>query len=66
MKKPQDEGSVHFFVIIIPGDVTTLYDQVRQQGYLEKTLYGMLEFSLQDPDGHLLSFGQDLDAPSTV
>jgi len=52
-----------------PDDVTALYDHVRQQGYrptrLETTFYGMLEFSLQDPDGHVLSFGQDAkDSPN--
>ena len=26
---------------------------------LQVTIYGMREFSLTDPDGHMLSFGQD-------
>jgi catechol 2,3-dioxygenase-like lactoylglutathione lyase family enzyme len=46
-----------------PDDVARLYAQVIARGFkptaLEVTVYGMREFSLADPDGHLLSFGQD-------
>ena len=28
---------------------------------LEERFYGMLEFEMTDPDGHMLSFGQDLE-----
>ena len=49
-----------------PDDVEQLYQQVTSKGFettkLEKTFYGMTEFSLRDPDGHLLSFGQDIPA----
>ena len=48
-----------------PEDVEALYKDVCGKGFaatpLEDTIYGMREFSLQDPDGHLLSFGQDLN-----
>lgn len=48
-----------------PDDVEALYNHVVTKGYqttpLEVTFYGMKEFSLQDPDGHLLSFGQEHD-----
>jgi len=48
-----------------PDDVEELYEYVRNKGFmttsLEVTFYGMKEFSLQDPDGHLLSFGQDTE-----
>ena len=48
-----------------PEDVQVLYEHVRGVGVettlLETTFYGMREFSLKDPDGHLLSFGQDAD-----
>ena len=27
--------------------------------------YGMLEFAIKDPDGYLLSFGQEMHAPAT-
>ena len=44
-------------------DVERLYAQVIARGCrptpIVDTRYGMREFSLQDPDGHLLSFGQD-------
>jgi uncharacterized glyoxalase superfamily protein PhnB len=46
-----------------PDDVARLYVQVIARGYqptaLKATVYGMREFSLSDPDGHRLSFGQD-------
>ena len=46
-----------------PDDVARLYAQVVARGYrptpLKVTIYGMREFSLRDPDGHMLSFGQD-------
>ena len=46
-----------------PDDVARLYAQVIANGYqptpLQVTIYGMREVSLVDPDGHMLSFGQD-------
>ncbi|MEO1210997.1 MAG: VOC family protein [Cyanobacteria bacterium J06638_20] len=46
-----------------PDDVEALYQHVTRCGYnvtpLETTFYGMKEFSLQDPDGHMLTLGQD-------
>ena len=51
-----------------PDDVTALYEHVVAGGAsptaLEVTHYGMREFSLADPDGHMLSFGEDADAPA--
>ena len=48
-----------------PDDVETLHARVRAAGFtpteLGNTIYGMREFSLTDPDGHVLSFGQDVD-----
>jgi len=48
-----------------PDDVNNIYKKIRNKGFkttdLEKTVYGMTEFSMRDPDGHLLSFGQDVD-----
>ena len=44
-------------------DVARQYAQVIACGYqpaaLKVTVYGMRDFSLTDPDGHRLSFGQD-------
>jgi uncharacterized glyoxalase superfamily protein PhnB len=49
-----------------PDDVARLYTRVIARGFeptpLQDTIYGMREFSLRDPDGHMLSFGQDADA----
>ena len=49
-----------------PDDGVALYAHIIGNGFeptaLEVTHYGMREFSLTDPDGHVLSFGQDADA----
>ncbi|MCG7865394.1 MAG: VOC family protein [Candidatus Thiodiazotropha taylori] len=46
-----------------PDNVNELYDHVKNSGFsptkLITTIYGMKEFSIQDPDGHVLSFGED-------
>jgi uncharacterized glyoxalase superfamily protein PhnB len=46
-----------------PDDVVGLYAHVIAEGFeptpLQVTVYGMREFSLIDPDGHVLSFGQE-------
>ncbi len=45
-------------------DVETLYQRLRAQGCtvsaLRQTKHGLMEFSMQDPDGHMLGFGRDL------
>ncbi|MCR9145054.1 MAG: VOC family protein [bacterium] len=62
----QEKRADHHFSAIYyfyPDDVRALHKDLENKGYrptpLEKTFYGLLEFSLKDPDGHLLSFGQD-------
>ncbi|RDE24284.1 hypothetical protein DV711_01455 [Motiliproteus coralliicola] len=45
-----------------PDNVESLHQHLTTLGYhptaLIETIYGMREFSLQDPDGHMLSFGE--------
>jgi len=57
--------SVFYFY---PDDVSELHVHVTAEGFtatdVEVTFYGMKEFSMQDPDGHMLSFGEDADAVS--
>jgi catechol 2,3-dioxygenase-like lactoylglutathione lyase family enzyme len=52
-----------------PEDVTALSGEIRRQGFqpsdLRVTVYGMKEFELRDPDGHILWFGQAADEPHT-
>lgn len=61
-QKSTDWPSIFYFY---PDDVEALHQFVTENGYktttLEATIYGMKEFSLQDPDGHLLTFGQAAD-----
>lgn len=49
-----------------PDDVLRLYSHVITAGFkptaLRVTDYGMREFSLIDPDGHVLSFGQNAES----
>ena len=36
-------------------------DKVKAEWGPEKMPYGMMEFAIKDPDGYLLSFGEELD-----
>ena len=62
---PQQNTSWPTIFYFYPDDVEALYRSVTGKGFkttpLEVTFYGMKEFSLQDPDGHMLSFGQDAE-----
>ena len=62
---PQQDTHWPAIFYFYPDDVTRLYADVVARGYkptaLVDTIYGMREFSLTDPDGHMLSFGEDLD-----
>lgn len=46
-----------------PEDVEALHSQIRQHGYevseLQARFYGMKEFEMLDPSGHVLVFGQE-------
>ncbi len=57
-----DFSAIYYFY---PEDVRALHASLKSRGCdvtpLETTFYGMLEFSLRDPDGHLLSFGEDAE-----
>lgn len=62
---PHQDTSWPTIFYFYPDDVMALHQHVMAHGFdatpLETTFYGMKEFSLQDPDGHLLTFGQDAD-----
>lgn len=63
---PQQSTSWPTIFYFYPDDVDALHQHLLTLGLhpteLINTHYGMREFSLQDPDGHMLSFGQDLDS----
>ncbi|HBE68948.1 MAG TPA: hypothetical protein DDW52_12440 [Planctomycetaceae bacterium] len=48
-----------------PEDVDALHAQIRNRGYevseLQNRFYGMKEFEMLDPSGHVLIFGQESD-----
>jgi uncharacterized glyoxalase superfamily protein PhnB len=52
-----------------PDDVVTLHRTLKERGVevgnLCVTFYRMKEFSCLDPDGHMLTFGQDTAEPPT-
>ena len=52
-----------------PDDVVALHQTVKAKGYQPSDLtvrfYGMQEFELVDPSGHVLVFGQETDEPPT-
>jgi uncharacterized glyoxalase superfamily protein PhnB len=64
----EDDGwpAIYYFY---PEDVTALHGEIRRQGLqasdLRVTFYGMKEFELRDPDGHILWFGQETEEPHT-
>lgn len=70
-ERPADPwaGPIPSVMYCYPDDVVALHAEVTEAGLapddLCVTFYGMKEFSLMDPDGHRLSFGQDTDEPPT-
>ena len=60
---PHQQTSWPTIFYFYPDDVEALFQAVTSKGFkttpLDVTFYGMKEFSMQDPDGHVLSFGQD-------
>ena len=64
----EDEGwpAIYYFY---PGDVVALHAEVKRKAIpvsdLRVTFYGMKEFEVRDPDGHILWFGQSTDEPPT-
>ena len=65
---PQHTTSWPTIFYFYPDNVVALHQRVADAGFnpgpVEVTCYGMREFSVQDPDGHCLSFGEDADAPA--
>jgi uncharacterized glyoxalase superfamily protein PhnB len=55
------DWSVNFY--FYPPDIKGLHQHLLSNSYepspLKETDYGVLEFNLQDPDGHILSFGAE-------
>jgi uncharacterized glyoxalase superfamily protein PhnB len=65
---PEEDGwpVIYYFY---PEDVVALHAELHEKGFavsdLRVTFYGMKEFELRDPDGHLLWFGQETkEAPT--
>lgn len=66
---PEGEHDFNVLFYFYPDDVEALHAKLSEAGFpvteLTVTFYGMKEFLLKDPDGHLLSFGQHSDEPPT-
>lgn len=57
-----EDGAWPAIYYFYPDDVVAMHEQLAKAGYdvsaLYVTAYGMREFWLKDPDGHLLTFGE--------
>ncbi|TNF86334.1 MAG: hypothetical protein EP300_13760 [Gammaproteobacteria bacterium] len=66
VEDPHEDTDWPVIFYFYPDDVVRLYSHMLAGGFkptaLRVTHYGMREFSLIDPDGHVLSFGQDAAA----
>lgn len=64
--KSEDWPAMYYFY---PDDVVAFHGALREKGVavgdLCVTFYRMKEFYCLDPDGHMLTFGQDTDEPPT-
>lgn len=62
---PQETVSWPTIFYFYPDSVRELHGSLVEKGYkptdVLNTIYGMREFSIQDPDGHMLSFGEDVN-----
>ncbi|MCG8673626.1 MAG: VOC family protein [Pseudomonadales bacterium] len=60
---PQENTKWPAIFYFYPASVHSLHSHLIDHGYkptkIVDTVYGMKEFSIQDPDGHMLSFGED-------
>ncbi len=65
---PQQSVSWPAIYYFYPEDVTALHQHMLNCKFkptdVKNTIYGMKEFSIQDPDGHMLSFGEDAASSS--
>jgi len=63
--KPRMSGKLAF----VTDDVMAVHERVRRHARIvygpEVYHYGMKEFALEDPDGYMISFGQETDEPPT-
>lgn len=66
---PDEDGwpVIYYFY---PEDVVALHADLQEKGFavsdLRVTFYGMKEFEVRDPDGHLLWFGQETKETPTA
>jgi uncharacterized glyoxalase superfamily protein PhnB len=56
-------------IYFYPENVVDLHAEAKRKEFqvsdLRVTFYGMKEFEVRDPDGHILWFGQKTDEPRT-
>jgi uncharacterized glyoxalase superfamily protein PhnB len=66
---PARDGGWPAIYYFYPENVVDLHAEVKrkelQASDLRATFYGMKEFEVRDPDGHILWFGQETDEPPT-
>ncbi len=64
------DGALDNYFYFYLDDVVALWESIKAQGYavsdLRVAFYGMKEFDMSDPSGHVLWFGQETDEDRTV
>ena len=59
------QSNYYFYVEDAEALRQAVVDRGWQATTCEKRFYGLLEFEVVDPDGHILLFGEDLEPPRT-
>jgi uncharacterized glyoxalase superfamily protein PhnB len=60
---PHATATQYIYVENVLGLWDSIKDKVTVEWGPEEMPYGMMEFAIKDPDGYLLSFGQELEPP---
>jgi uncharacterized glyoxalase superfamily protein PhnB len=64
--RAEEWPAIYYFY---PENVVDLHAEAKRKEFqmsdLRMTFYGMKEFEVRDPDGHILWFGQETDEPPT-
>jgi uncharacterized glyoxalase superfamily protein PhnB len=61
MGAPHATATQYIYLHDLDAFWNSIKDKVTAQWGPEKMPYGMMEFAIKDPDGYLLSFGEELD-----
>jgi len=63
---PHATATQYIYVDDLPALWDSIKDRVTAEWGPEEMRYGMMEFAIRDPDGYLLSFGEELEKDGKV